>query len=122
LLLYKATGVINFAHGSLVTLGAYLAFGLIDDASMPTLVAYVLTLCLMFVLGVVLERLIFTPLRGRSQMTLVIATLAASVLIQSAISIWKGGTPLNVSSPVGVERFRFAGANILYQQVLLVGV
>ena len=44
LVLYKATGVINFAHGDLVTLGAYVAVWAIKDQGLPTVVGYLAAL------------------------------------------------------------------------------
>jgi branched-chain amino acid transport system permease protein len=120
LVLYKATGVVNFAHGSLVSLGAYFAVWAITSLGVPTVLGYVVALALMFLVGVVLERLAYAPLRGRSHLVIVIATLAASVVIEAAISLWQGSTPELLKTPVGGATWHVAGADIAGQRILIV--
>jgi branched-chain amino acid transport system permease protein len=121
LVLRKATGVVNFAHGELITLGAYLALWAIADLGLPVVPGYVLAVVLMFGVGVALERVAYAPLRKRPQLIVLIATLAAALIIRALISLWKGATPQPMPSPVhGVVRV--FGANIAYQRILIVVV
>ncbi|MCU1429958.1 MAG: amino acid/amide transporter rane protein 1, family [Actinomycetia bacterium] len=122
LVLYKATSVVNFAHGSLVTLGAYLAVWSIADLGMPTLLGYAVALVLMVGVGVCLELIAHAPLRGRSHLVVVIATLAASVVIEALISLWQGSTPRVLATPVGSRTLKVFGANIAAQRILIVVV
>ena len=98
LLLYKATGVINFAHGDLVTLGAYLAVWATVDLGLPTIWGYLLALALMFVVGLLIERIAYAPLRRRSQLVVVISTLAAALVIRALISLWQGSNPRQLAN------------------------
>ncbi len=61
LLIYKATGIVNFAQGDLITLGAYLAIWATLDLGFDLVPAYVFTVVFMFVVGVVFERLAYAP-------------------------------------------------------------
>jgi branched-chain amino acid transport system permease protein len=67
-LLYKATNVVSFAHGDLMTAGAYVAFWLNTDGSLPIIPAYLVTLVALFAVGVTMERLAYAPLRNASPM------------------------------------------------------
>ena len=69
LLVYKATGVVNFAQGDLVTLGAYLAVWLSRDVDAPILLAYAGALAMMFAVGVMLERVAYAPCAGGPSMS-----------------------------------------------------
>jgi branched-chain amino acid transport system permease protein len=122
LVLYKATGVINFAHGDLITLGAYIGVWTVTDLGLPTLPGYALTIALMGLIGVLIERVAHAPLRKRPMMVVVIATLAAAIVIRGFISVWQGATPRALDSPVGGGALEFAGANIAYQRILILGV
>ncbi len=122
LLLYKATGVINFAHGDLVTLGAYFAVWATVDLKLPTVWGYVLALALMFVVGVLIERVAYAPLRRRSQLVVVIATLAAALVIRAVISLWQGSNPRQLATPIGDGAWRIFGAAVAKQRVLIVVV
>lgn len=120
LLLYKATGVINFAHGDLVTLGAYFAVWTTVDLKLPTVWGYIVALALMFVVGVLIERVAYAPLRRRSQLVVVIATLAAALVIRALISLWQGSNPRQLATPIGDGSWRIFGAAIAKQRVLIV--
>jgi branched-chain amino acid transport system permease protein len=122
LVLYKATGVINFAHGDLVTLGAYVSLWLVVDHNLPTVLGYVVAIVLMFLVGVVLERLAYAPLRKRPAMSVVIATLAAAIALRGFIAVWQGSTPQSLPSPVGSGVVHIAGAAVAKQRLMIIGV
>lgn len=122
LVLKKATGVINFAHGELITLGAYLAYWATVDLGLAVIPGYLLALALMFAIGVVLERVAYAPLRRRPALIVLIATLAAALLIRATISLWMGATPRPLASPVDGGVWRVAGASISMQRVMIVVV
>jgi len=120
--LYKATGVVNFAHGELMTLGAYLAVWSITTVGMPTLVGYVVSVALLFCCGLFLERIAFAPLRSRPPIIVVISTLAASLMIQGALAVWQGSTPKSLPSPVDGDVVRWLGADIATQRLVIIVV
>jgi branched-chain amino acid transport system permease protein len=120
--LYKATGVVNFAHGELMTLGAYLAVWSITTVGMPTLVGYVVSVALLFCCGLFLERIAFAPLRSRPPIIVVISTLAASLMIQGALAVWQGSTPKTLPSPVDGDVVRLLGADIATQRLVIIVV
>ena len=122
LVLYKATGVINFAHGDLITLGAYLALWTIASLGLPTIAGYLLALVLMFGVGVVIERLAYAPLRRRQPLAVVIATLAAAIALRGLVGIWQGSTPKSLASPVGNRTVHILGAPVAQQRLLIVVV
>lgn len=122
LVLYKATGVINFAHGNLVTLGGYLALWAIVDLGMPSVAGYVFTLVIMFAAGVALERVAYAPLRRRPTMAVLIATLAAAIALRGAVAVWQGSTPKPLATPVGNGVVNIAGAAVAKQRLLIVAV
>src|SRR5205814_5614002 len=66
LLTYKATGVISFAQGAFISLGAYLAYWGSREQGWPLLLACLFAIAVMFVVGVISERIAYRPLRGRS--------------------------------------------------------
>jgi branched-chain amino acid transport system permease protein len=122
LLVYKATGVVNFAQGDLITLGAYLAIWLDRDVEAPIMVAYAGALALMFGIGVVLERVAYAPLRGRSIHVVVITTLGAAIVIRTVLSLWLGATPVALDTPLRGKLWKVGGAAIAYQRIAIVVV
>ena len=122
LLIYKATGVINFAQGDLITLGAYVAIWATQDLGFELVPGYLFTLLVMFAVGIALERLAYAPLRGRSVHVVVIATLGAALVLRAFIGLWQGTTPKFLESPVEGEVVELFGANIAYQRIVIIVV
>jgi len=121
-LLYKATGVVNFAHGELMTLGAYLAYWFIVSLGAPTLVGYVLSVVALFCCGLILERIAYAPLRSRPPIVVVISTLAAALMIQGALAVWQGSTPKNLPSPLDGRVVDILGASVSVQRLAVIAV
>lgn len=120
--LHKATGIINFAHGDLVTLGAYVAYWAQSSLGLPILVSYLVSIVLLFVCGLAVERIAYVPLRKRPPMVVVIATLAVSVVIEGLIELWQGSTPKSLPGPLGSDSVKLFGATISGQRILITGV
>src|ERR1700738_824126 len=87
-LLYKATRVVNFAHGDLLTLGAYVGAYLMHRYHMAMAPAYVATLAILFVVGVLIERIGYTRLRNQPMLAIVITTFALGLGVQAFILRW----------------------------------
>ena len=73
-----------------ITLGAYVAIwvtqkgGMFNVGALDPVPGYLVTIAIMFVVGMVLERLAYAPLRGRSVHVVVIATLGAAIVVHRA--------------------------------------
>lgn len=122
LVLYKATGVINFAHGDLVTLAAFLGVYLVVQSQLPLVLGYLAVLIAMALIGVLLQRVAFAPLRGKSTDVCLVATLGVALAIRAALAIWQGPEVKALPSPVGTGYFKVAGALISHQSILIVAV
>ena len=101
-MIMKATGIANFAQGDLITVGAFLGLWAtsnvapaVDGLGLSLGVGYLLTLVIMFVLGVVIERVAYAPLRKRSPdiHVVVIATLGVAIVIRTLMALWQGSDP-----------------------------
>jgi branched-chain amino acid transport system permease protein len=83
---FKASRVLNFAQGELVTLGAYIAL-VLASYGLPYPVMVPATLLIAAAFGVVVERLVIRPIVGAPEFTLVIATFALGLVIRALIRI-----------------------------------
>src|SRR5260221_8653393 len=118
LLTHKATGVISFAQGAFVTLGAYIAVWANRDKGWPLFLAYLFAVGAMFVVGVVSERIAYRPLRGRSIHVVVIATFGISDIVIALIGVWQGTKPKGLS-PIVNGTFELGGAVIPWQRLVI---
>ncbi len=80
-LIYKASGVFNYAQGAILLFAA-LTFVSLTDQGVPAVAAIALTIAALVVLSVGVERLVLRPLTNRSPMTLFMATLGLSYIIE----------------------------------------
>jgi branched-chain amino acid transport system permease protein len=90
-LIYKASGVFNFAQGSMVFFAALTFVGLVEHG-LNFWLALPATLLVMVLLGVVIERVVLRPLVNQPQITLFMATIGLSFLIEGLAQIvWGAG-------------------------------
>ena len=111
-LLQNATGVIDFAQGDLMTLGAYVGFWWVVQEGGGQIAMYLVVLLALFAAGVALERIGYAPLRKRPPLTIVISTFALGLAIRAIIILWQGPEPHNLPSPFGIETVNVFGAEV----------
>ena len=81
-LIYKASGVFNFAQGAMVFFAALTFVGLQEKTGLPFWVVLALSLAVMILLGVLTERIVLRPLVNQPQITLFMATIGLSFLLE----------------------------------------
>ena len=82
-MVYGILRLINFAHGDVFMLGAYIAFYLVSAALMPWWVAFLVAVGLTCVFGIGLERIAYRPLRDSPRISIMISAIGASFLIEN---------------------------------------
>jgi branched-chain amino acid transport system permease protein len=90
-LIYKASGVFNFAQGSLVFFAALTFVGLMERG-LPFAAALAITLAVMIVLGLLIERFVLRPLVNQPQISLFMATIGLSFFIEGLAQIVWGAS------------------------------
>ncbi|WP_372921161.1 branched-chain amino acid ABC transporter permease [Roseovarius sp.] len=102
-LVYKATGVVNFAHGELVMLTAYVAFTLSSTFNLSFVPLMLVTIPISMIIGLVLERIFIRPMLGEPIFSIVMVTIGLAVMLRGiTIMIW-GPDPHNFSAGVSSE-------------------
>jgi branched-chain amino acid transport system permease protein len=99
-LIYKASGVFNFAQGAMVFFAALTCVGLVE-MGFNFWIALVLTLGAMVVLGLLTERIVLRPLVNQPQITLFMATIGLTFVIEGAAQLLWGSQPHNLD--LGIE-------------------
>ncbi|MBU2645492.1 branched-chain amino acid ABC transporter permease [bacterium] len=120
-IIYNVTEIINLAQGEFVVLGGLIMVFLQVTLAIPTILAFFLTLLIVFLIGVLFDRLAIRPIRQPSVMTLIIATIAASMILKgTAMFIW-GKDPYDLPAFSGRNPISFLGAVILPQALWIMG-
>jgi len=90
-MIFKSSSVLNFAHGELVAIGAFIFLVLVSWAQLPIPIAFLITLIGIFAFGFVIERLFLRPLIGEPLIEIIMLTVGlSSVLKGLMLLIWAG--------------------------------
>ena len=88
-IIYKASGIINFAQGEFLVLGAYVCLAILSTGRVPVVPAFFLTLVFSAALGVLLERLILRPLISEPVISVIMVTFGLSSILRAVVQgIW----------------------------------
>ena len=99
-MVYGIAKMLNFAHGDVIMIGAYMSFCAIQYWSLPPVLAILLAIAVCTVLGIVIERMAYKPLRQATSLSVLITAIGVSWLLQNiALLIW-GANPKSYQSLV----------------------
>jgi branched-chain amino acid transport system permease protein len=121
-MIYNATGIINLAQGEFVMLGGLVMVFFTMVLNLPLLLGFLLTILLVTLLGALFERLAIHPLRNASMITLIMITLAGSILFRGgAMFIW-GKDPYALPPFMPRPPLHFLGATVQMQIFWILGI
>jgi branched-chain amino acid transport system permease protein len=89
-LIYKASGVFNFAQGAMVFFAALTCVGIVDKFGVSLWIAIPLTMAAMVLLGLVIERVVLRPLVNQPEITLFMATIGLTFFIEGLAQLLWG--------------------------------
>src|SRR5438105_152856 len=128
-LIYKATQVINFAHGAVASVGAFFLATFAVDKHIPGrwiggpewlawALSVVFALLAAVAVGLIIERLAIRPMIGQPLFAVAIITLGIDIMLRSVIDDWLGTSNKSVGSPFGLAVFDIGGVRIPHTQVV----
>jgi branched-chain amino acid transport system permease protein len=120
-IIYNATGIINFAQGEFVMLGGMSAVAL-TAAGVPLWAAVILSVVLVVLLSLVVERAAIFPLRGRPVVTIIIATIGMSLMLQGGAKVIWGPDSVRLAAFSGEAPVRFGECGIEPQRLWVVAL
>ena len=89
-MVYGIAKMLNFAHGDIIMVGGYVSFCAMSYLGLPALPAALLAMLACTVLGIIIERLAYKPLRSAPSLAVLITAIGVSYFLQnSALLIWK---------------------------------
>jgi len=115
-LVYGIMGILNFAHGEILMVGAYLAFVLTEQLGVNFLAATAASTVAMALLGVIIERTTFRYARQEHLNGLVVSLGLAAILQNVALAVW-GADPLSITPPLP-HTLDLAGIRVGEQRLL----
>lgn len=118
-MIYKVSGVINFAQGEMMMLIAYIAYTVALQTGGNMLIQFVVIVVVSGLVGVVIERVIVRPMLGRSVFSIVMLTIALAVLIRAIVGLLWDTDAHRYPIEAGRAIINVFGINLMSAQLLL---
>jgi branched-chain amino acid transport system permease protein len=88
-LIFKSSGVINFAQGSMVMAGAFVTYAAVVQLKVPIVISILLAFLFLALMGAVIERFVLRYMTGVSLISIIMVTLGVSYVIDGgALGVW----------------------------------
>ena len=121
-MVYGIIKLINFAHGDVFMLGAFIGFYAIARWDMHWILALLLAMILCAVIGVIIERVAYKRLRNATRIAALITAIGVSLLIEYTVIFFRGASPEAYPNVVPNKTFEIFGAQIGMQSILILGI
>ena len=121
-LIWNATGLLNFSHDKLITLGAYLIAGTFCiRMGLPISLSVVLALFIMILVGLLMATFVFNPLRKMEMIFTIMGTILLGKIISELIRLNYGAIPFTISGLM-VGTFRIGKLAVAKANVYVIGI
>ena len=121
-MVYGIAKMLNFAHGDIIMVGGYICFCAVSYLGLPTGVGVVLSIVGCTVLGIVIERLAYKPLRDAPSLDVLITAIGVSYFLQnSALLIW-GSDTKSFPSVVNLPSVSLFGGQLVVSAITILTV
>ena len=121
-MVYGIAKMLNFAHGDVIMIGAYVTFCAIQYLELPPMVSVLLAMVACTLLGVIIERLAYKPLRQASSLAVLITAIGMSYLLQNVALLLWGSNPKSFPSVVSLGSLSFFDGQLLISGETIVTV
>ena len=102
-MVYGIAKMLNFAHGDVIMVGAYISFCVTSYLHLPAIISIVAAVAVCTVLGITIEALAYKPLRGTPSLAVLITAIGVSYFLQNAAQLIWGAAPKNFTSIVTMK-------------------
>ena len=121
-MVYGIAKMLNFAHGDVIMVGAYICYCAMSYLGLPPVLGLILAMVVCTLLGIVIERLAYKPLRQAGSLAVLITAIGVSYFLQNAAQlIWKSD-PKIFPSVVDLPALKLFGGELIISSVSLVTV
>ena len=111
-MVYGIAKMLNFAHGDIIMVGSYVVFITTHSMGMPVFLSVLLSVIVCTVLGIVIERVAYKPLRDASPLSVLITAIGVSYLLQNVALLLFGADTKSFTSVVTIPALKFADGAI----------
>ena len=121
-MVYGIAKMLNFAHGDVIMIGAYICFWVMTSVGWPIPVAILLSMIVCTALGILIERFAYKPLRQATSLAVLITAIGMSYLLQNVAQLIWGANPKNFTSVVTIGNISLFNGELLISGEAIVTV
>lgn len=119
-MVYGIAKMLNFAHGDVIMVGAYISFCVTNYLGLPAIVSIIAAIVVCTLLGITIEALAYKPLRGTPSLAVLITAIGVSYFLQNAAQLIWGAAPKNFTSIVAMKPIMlFDGTLVITGEAIL---
>ncbi len=112
-MVYGIARMLNFAHGDVIMVGAYISFCVTNYLGLPAVVGILASMVVCTLLGVFIEGIAYKPLRGAPSLAVLITAIGVSYFLQNTAQLIWGSAPKNFTSIVTFAPFSFFDGQLI---------
>lgn len=112
-MVYGIAKMLNFAHGDVIMIGGFVVFTAVSGMGLPPILGVLISVAVCTVLGVVIERIAYKPLRGASKLAVLITAIGVSYFLQNIALLIYGSNTKSFTSVVSMESLSLADGAII---------
>lgn len=121
-MVYGIIKLINFAHGDVFMLGAFIGFFAIARWDLGFFPALILAMVICSILGVLIERVAYKRLRNATRIAALITAIGMSLFIEYTVIFFRGASPEAYPEVLSTSSISILGTNISFQAILILSV
>lgn len=121
-MVYGIAKMINFAHGDIIMVGAYSLYVTIGVLKLPVVLGVIITIVVCALLGVLIEKVAYKPLRKAPSLAVLITAIGISFLLQSLALLIFDAKPIAFKSIVTLKAVTIGGITISGVTIVTLGV
>lgn len=119
-MVYGIAKMLNFAHGDVIMVGAYISFCVTNYLGLPAIASVIAAVIVCTLLGILIEGLAYKPLRGTPSLAVLITAIGVSYFLQNGAQLIWGSAPKNFTSIVSLDSISlFDGRLVITGEVIV---
>lgn len=123
-MVYGIAKMLNFAHGDVIMVGAYISFCVTNYLGLPAIISVLAAVAVCTLLGILIEGLAYKPLRGTPSLAVLITAIGVSYFLQNAAQLIWSSSPKNFTSVMTMKPTILGGGQLVItgEVLLTVGI
>ena len=121
-MVYGIAKMLNFAHGDVIMIGSYIIFTCMSASGLPTGVSLIIAIVGCTVLGILIEKIAYKPLRRATNLAVLITAIGVSYFLQNIALLVFGSNPISFTSVVTMEPIKLFDGQLVINGTTIVTI